>query len=421
MQPGPVGQQGGRHIAMRVLTVVTEAPPIRSGIALTVEQLAGRLEARGHEVDLISASDVGRVARGEVRLTGLAGHWSGIRERILAADVVNLHGPAPSFSDAFLLLWRTIPRARRPHLVYTHHCEIDLPALGPACRLYDRVHWRLARAASHVVVSSDSYRRIAEQRGARSVSVVPHGLPETQAPRLPKGPRFTVAFVGQLRPYKGAEVLLRAAARLPDVAIDIVGGGHQEAWLRRLAAELRLDNVRWLGRAANAERDRALARAHVVCLPSLTRAEAFGIVLLEGMRAGAVPVASDLPGVRDVAGATGLLCTPGDPRSLVQALVHLRDAPDDWRHRSWLSKRVSARYQWEQAAERYEQIFAGLVGQPAVAGESLLPLRALGRVVSAAAHPELGRVIQLPVLRPLDAMERATWRADEPLVAGEAG
>ncbi|HXA28869.1 MAG TPA: glycosyltransferase family 4 protein [Candidatus Angelobacter sp.] len=400
---------------MRVLTVVTEAPPIRSGIALTVEQLAARLSARGHDVEVISAADVGRVSFGEVRLTGLAGHWRGIRERILAADVVHLHGPAPSFSDAFLALWRTIPRSRRPPLVYTHHCEIDLPAVGAACRLYERAHWRLARAASHVVVSSESYRRTAERRGMREVSVVPHGLPETNAPRLAKGPRFTVAFVGQLRPYKGAEVLLRAAAELPDVAVEIVGSGHQEVALRRLAGELRLDNVRWLGRAGNAERDRALARAHVVCLPSLTRAEAFGIVLLEGMRAGAVPVASDLPGVRDVAGATGLLCTPGDPRSLVQALVHLRDAPDDWRHRSWLSKRVSARYQWEQAAQRYEQIFAGLLGMPEMVGEPLLPLRALGRMVGPAdaaadAVPALGRVLHLPVLRPLDAMERATWR-----------
>ncbi len=405
---------------MRVLTVVTEAPPIRSGVALTVEQLAGRLEARGHRVDLVSSADVGRVSLGEVRLTGLTRHWSAIRERVLAADVVNLHGPAPSFSDAFLALWRTIPRRRRPALVYTHHCEIDLPGMSPLCRAYERAHWRLARAASHVVVSTESYRQVAEAHGIRSVSVVPHGLPETQAPRLPKGPRFTVAFVGQLRPYKGAEVLLRAAAELPDIDVEMVGGGHQEAALRGLADRLGVGNVRWLGRVGNAERDRALARAHVVCLPSLTKAEAFGIVLLEGMRAGAVPVASDLPGVRDVAGDTGLLCTPGDHRSLVQALVHLRDAPDDWRHRSWLSKRVSTRYRWEMAADRYEQIFAAALGRPELVGEPLLPLHALGRVVApeeVVAEP--ARVLQL--WRPLDAMERATWRDETAPLVGASG
>jgi len=405
---------------MRVLTVVTEAPPIRSGVALTVEQLAGRLEARGHRVETVSAADVGRVSFGEVRLTGLARHWAGIRERILDADVVNLHGPAPSFSDAFLALWRTIPRRRRPELVYSHHCEIDLPAVGLLCKAYERAHWRLARAASHVIVSSESYRRRAEAHGIREVSVVAHGLPETHAPRLPKGPRFTVAFVGQLRPYKGAEVLLRAAAELPDVDVDIVGSGHQEAALRRLAERLGLANVRWLGRASNAERDRALARAHVICLPSLTKAEAFGIVLLEGMRAGAVPVASDLPGVCDVAADTGLLCAPGDHRSLVQALVHLRDAPDEWRHRSWLSKRVSSRYQWELAAHRYEQIFAAALGAPEMVGEPLLPLHAMGRVVvpdDVAVQPVPAPLLHLPAWRPIDVLDRATWRDVDALAA----
>jgi rhamnosyl/mannosyltransferase len=402
---------------MRVLTVVTEAPPVRSGVALTVEQIGGRLEARGHVVDMVTAADVGRVAFGEVRLTGLVRHWARIRQQILEADIVNLHGPAPSFSDVFLALWRTVPRHRRPQLVYTHHCEIDLPAVGALCGAYGRAHWRLARAASHVIVSTDSYRRMAEAHGARDISIVAHGLPDHSVPRLPKGPRFTVAFVGQLRPYKGAAVLLRAAAELPDIDFDIVGGGHQEDQLRALATRLGLTNVRWLGQVSDIERDRVLARAHVVCLPSLTKAEAFGIVLLEGMRAGAVPVASDLPGVRDVAGSTGLLCTPGQPRSLVQALVQLRDDPNDWKQRSWLSKRVAARYQWDSAAQQYERIFATCLGRPELATQpqpQLLPLWAMGRMVTE--HPALtvrdgglAPVLRLPLQATETPLERAMW------------
>jgi glycosyltransferase involved in cell wall biosynthesis len=407
---------------MRVLTVVTEAPPVRSGIAQTVQQIGDRLEERGHVVDMITTAEVGRVAFGEVRLTGLARHWRSIRRQVLEADVVNLHGPAPSFSDAFLALWRTIPRKRRPQLVYTHHCEIDLPSVGGICSAYARTHWRLARAASHVIVSTESYRRAAEEHGAREVSVVAHGLPDKAMPRLPKGPRFTVAFVGQLRPYKGADVLLRAAADLPDVDFLIIGGGHQEGALKTLAGELGLQNVRWLGAAGDAERDAALARAHVICLPSLTKAEAFGIVLLEGMHAGAVPVASDLPGVNDVAGTTGLLCAPGEPRSLVQALVQLRDDPDDWRQRSWLSKRVAARYQWAEAARSYEQIFAACIGAEVAAEPDLLPLQGMGRVLrrrgDAIPAGHLAPVLPLPLPVVLSPMQRAMW--PEMATAGEA-
>ena len=57
------------------LTVVTEAPPVRSGIAETVAQVTAGLRDLGHEVDLCTAADVGRVSFGEVRLTGLVRHW----------------------------------------------------------------------------------------------------------------------------------------------------------------------------------------------------------------------------------------------------------------------------------------------------------------------------------------------------------
>ncbi len=343
---------------MRTLTVVTEAPPVRSGIAQTVAEVTAGLRGLGHEVDLCTAADVGRVSFGEIRLTGLVRHWPGLMRDLGQYDVVNLHGPAPSFSDAFLALWRTLPRDRRPALVYTHHSEIELSGFKPLCNVYNSMHARLMRAADGVVVSTPSYADAALRAGARTVRIVPHGVDDAEGPeQVLRATRFTVAFVGQLRPYKGVDVLLQAAAALPDVDFDICGTGHQEVELRETAARLGLRNVRWHGAVSNAEREAVLRRAHVVALPSLTRAEAFGIVLLEGMRVGAVPVASNLPGVRDVAGATGLLCEPGDPRSLVQALCYLRDDPSEWARRSVASVDTAGHYRWDEAALRYHYVY----------------------------------------------------------------
>jgi glycosyltransferase involved in cell wall biosynthesis len=346
---------------MRTLTVVTEAPPVRSGIAETVAQVTAGLRDLGHEVDLCTAADVGRVSLGEFRLTGLVRHWPALQRQLSGYDVVNLHGPAPSFSDAFLALWRTVPRQRRPALVYTHHSEIELSNLRPLCTAYNSMHARLMRAADGVVVSTPSYADAALKAGARSVRIVPHGVDDDPlgiaSEMVLRPSRFTVAFVGQLRPYKGVDVLLRAAAALPDVDFDICGTGHQELELRQLALRLGLRNVRWHGAVSNERREEIMRRAHVVALPSLTRAEAFGIVLLEGMRVGAVPIASDLPGVRDVAGATGLLCRPGDPRSLVQALCYLRDDPTEWARRSVASVDTAGHYRWDDAALRYHYVY----------------------------------------------------------------
>jgi rhamnosyl/mannosyltransferase len=371
---------------MRTLTVVTEAPPIVSGIAETVAQVSGGLRGLGHEVDLCTARDVGRLSIGEFRFTGLMRHWPTLARELDHYEVVNLHGPAPSFSDAFLALWRTVPRHRRPALVYTHHSEIDLSGLRPLCGIYNSMHAHLMRAADCVVVSTPSYADAALRKGARSVRIVPHGAPDVVASRQPalRARRFTVAFVGQLRPYKGVDVLLQAAAALPDVEFEICGTGHQEAELRACADRLHLRNVRWHGPVSNAEREAVMRRAHVIALPSLTRAEAFGIVLLEGMRVGAVPIASDLPGVRDVAGNTGLLSRPGDPRSLVQALCYLRDDPDEWARRSAASIDAAGLYRWDEAALRYHYVYNEAVLERRLATTTIRLEPAIGMVRKAA-------------------------------------
>jgi len=342
---------------MRVLTVVTETPPIRSGVAEVAHQLARGLTSLGHVVDHITAETVGRRSFGEIRLTGLIAHLGQLRSKLMEYDVVNLHGPAPTFSDVFLAMWRTVPSWRRPLLLYTHHSDIDLAHGRPLCTIYNRMHGALVRAADEVVVSTPSYGALMERVGARRVNVLPHGL-TTRADgswRDRHGP-FVVAFLGQLRPYKGVDVLLQAAARLPDVRFEIAGGGHREPALRELSRELRAHNVHWLGVVSDAERDDLFRRAHAVVLPSTTRAEAFGIVLLEGMAFGAVPVASALPGVCDVTRGRGLLCRPGDPRSLAQAICYLRDEPDEWQERSRRCVEVAASYRWENTVRGYHRI-----------------------------------------------------------------
>lgn len=359
---------------MRILTVVTEAPPVRSGIAEVAHRVTAGLRSVGHDVDLFTTEDVGRRQFGEIRLTGLARHWRRLRANLAGYDVVNLHGPAPTFSDAFLALWHTLPRAQRPGLVYTHHSDIDILGARGLSRVYNRIHGLLARSAYHVVVSTESYRGRAA--GANSnVDVVPFGIDEIALGTPRRAARFTVAFIGQLRPYKGVDVLLRAAAALPDVQFEIAGTGHQEQALHELHRRLNLTNVHWHGKVTDAERDAILHRAHVIALPSLTRAEAFGIVLLEGMRAGAVPVASSLPGVLDIAGESGLICEPGNPRSLIQAIAYLRDEPAEWRSRSAWSKEAAGRYRWDATVRSYHRLLTDAAMESRFAGIGAVDLR----------------------------------------------
>lgn len=131
----------------------------------------------------------------------------------------------------------------------------------------------------------------------------------------------TVFFIGRHEHRKGLAVLVEAMARLgPDIRLCIAGEGPDTARLRRLTAGDR--RVEWLGTMRDAEKAGRMRAADVVCAPSI-EGESFGVVLLEGMAAGAAVVASDLQGYATVArpGVDALMVPPGDAAALADALA----------------------------------------------------------------------------------------------------
>ncbi len=137
-----------------------------------------------------------------------------------------------------------------------------------------------------------------------------------------------VLAVGRLSYYKGFRFLIEAAAMTPNIQIHIVGSGELDSELRKLAASLSLrDKVVFHGDLDRAELVQQITRCDCLCLPSIERTEAFGVVLLEAMYFGKATVISDLPGsgmgwIVDT-GITGLKVKPTDAGSLAAAFVQL--------------------------------------------------------------------------------------------------
>jgi D-inositol-3-phosphate glycosyltransferase len=122
-----------------------------------------------------------------------------------------------------------------------------------------------------------------------------------------------VAFVGRIQPLKAPDVLLRAAAKLPDVRVLVVGGpsGNGLATpdeLVRLADELGItDRVTFLPPQPRDQLANVYRAADVVAVPSYS--ESFGLVAIEAQACGTPVVAAAVGGlpvaVRD--GVSGVL------------------------------------------------------------------------------------------------------------------
>ncbi len=343
---------------MKILIVTSEAPPIVSGISRCVGELADGLRHRGHVVDIISSTDIPRVKLDEYRFSAMAAYWPGIARRLRDYDLVNLHGPVPTLSDVFLLFSRLLRRGACPPIVYTHHCAIEIGKLDRACRAYNKMHIALSSFADTVVASSTWYAQPLTSAEGGTVEVIPWGVDARGALQAEKGSGpLRVLFVGQMRPYKGVEVLLEATATLPEVELTLVGNGGHLREYQQAARDRGAVNVKFLGRLPDDMLRAEYAASDVIVLPSTTHAEAFGLVVLEGMASGCVPVVSNLPGVRDLADGTGLVVPSGDPYELRRALAFLAADRERLTRMQAQARARAVELSWTRCVDRYEEVF----------------------------------------------------------------
>jgi glycosyltransferase involved in cell wall biosynthesis len=169
--------------------------------------------------------------------------------------------------------------------------------------------------------------------------------------------------VATLEPRKGLDVLLAAMAERPGTLPPLVVAG-QAGWggVRPdvLARELGLapDQVVLLGRVPDADLAAVLHGAAVLVAPS--RAEGFGLPVLEAMAAGVPVVSSDAPALVEVGGGATVVTPVGDPALLGAAL---REVVGDAQRRSALGdsgRRRSADFTWTTVAERLWTLYRSL-------------------------------------------------------------
>lgn len=162
-------------------------------------------------------------------------------------------------------------------------------------------------------------------------SVIPMGTRarELAGLRRARGRAGRVLFLGRLVPVKGVDVLIDAVARVPGATLRIAGDGPERRALRQRAVAAGVPTV-FLGELLGADRDRELAEADVVAIPSVRveggRTEGLPQVALEAAAAGVPVVASRVGGL---ATAPVSLVEPGDPEALAAALARVLAAGAD--------------------------------------------------------------------------------------------
>lgn len=339
---------------MNILHVYKDYYPVIGGIENHVKVLAEMQAQAGHNVIVLVTArgprtiveDIGgvRVIKAG-RLATVASAPLSLSLPIILArlrpDITHLHFPYPLGEAAQALLGRS----RRT--VITYHS--DIVRQQGLLRLYRPFLWRVLAKADRIIATSPNYVATSSylQRFADKCVIIPLGVDmdrfqradpaQVAAIRAKSAQRPILLFVGRLRYYKGLDDLLRAMALLRDradglsAALFICGSGPMEAAWRALAQELGLaEQVHFLGDVPDEALPALYHAADLYVLPANSRAEAFGVALLEAMAAGLPVISTEVGSGTSYVnrhGETGLIVPPRDPQRLAQAIATLLNDP----------------------------------------------------------------------------------------------
>lgn len=354
--------------SLRVALFSPYSLTLPGGVQNQVMGLARSLRRSGHEVRVLGPCDGAPpdtfvTPLGESLPTAANGSIAPIAPDPAAAlrtiralrdeefDVLHLHEPLSPGPTLTALLMRTAP------IVGTFHAAGD----SASYRYLNRFVRSIADGIDERVAVSRDAEDLAERYLGGVYRILPNAVELDRFFGGQADRTRSILFCGRHEPRKGLEILLRAHDRLgDDTVLFIASEGPETARLRHEWPES--STRRWLGRISDRNKVDLLHTVSVFCSPA-TGGESFGIVLLEAMAAGAVVVASDIDGYRNVAThrQDSRLVPPDDDAALATVLREVLDDPADAEALRKNGSRRAEMFSMDSLADAYVEVYRSAI------------------------------------------------------------
>lgn len=134
-------------------------------------------------------------------------------------------------------------------------------------------------------------------------------------------------FIGRHIPYKGLKYLIEASKEINNIPLKILIAGSGELTEELKAQAAGDDKIEFLGRISDSEKRAYYRACDIVCFPSITRNEGFGLALAEAMYFGKPAITFYIYGSGvnyvNLANVTGIECPNCDSHAYAEALKKL--------------------------------------------------------------------------------------------------
>ena len=370
---------------MKIVHIVRQFNPAVGGLGASVLNLAQVQRSRlaidasvvtldlifGHD-EILPHEDI--VAGIPVRRLG----WSGSSRYPLApsvlrhlreSDVVHVH--AIDFFFDFLALTR--PFHQRRMIASTHGGFFHSTYFTPLKKLWFNTISRASILAYHrIVACSHSDAALFQGLAGRRLRLIENGIDQARFANSasPQQNRIIMCFGRFAKHKRIAELFpLLAELRKSDASWRlIVAGRDADQTAEELTAFAKeagvADAVSFIMNPKDAELTELIGKAsYFACLSGY---EGFGLAAVEAMSAGLFPILSDIPPFRRLIeqSKVGLIVDPAAPMAAAQAVREsVLDDPGAYEARRENIMDAVRRYDWEEVAARYSEIYVDAIGE----------------------------------------------------------
>src|SRR5436309_9229320 len=219
------------------------------------------------------------------------------------------------------------------------------------------------RLVDEIVLPSEYLRRIFARHGYRA-RVIPNTVDTSRfryRERAPLRPRLlsTRNFERHYRVDATLEAFALLRDRYPNATFTIAGYGRGEGQLRRLAASLGSEGIRFVGRVSPDDMPSLYGENDIFVNSSVIDNQPVSV--LEAFASG-LPVVSTGPG--DIAnmardGETGLIVPQGDPAAMAKAVATLLDDPERALVIARRARREVEKYTWPHVRDEWAMVYSG--------------------------------------------------------------
>jgi rhamnosyl/mannosyltransferase len=261
-----------------------------------------------------------------------------LREIIDSYDIIHIHHPDPMANFSLFL-----SNPKKQKIVV--HWHMDIIKQKISLKFYMPLLKWMLKKADIVIGTSPTYIEESEQlSGFKGKCIlIPLGInKDALKPDKNKVIEIKNKFLskkiifslGRFVYYKGFEYLIKASLDLPDNYVVLIGGDGplKDKYIDLINRNRLNTKVFLIGKVPSEDLASYYDACDIFCLPSVMKAEAFGLVMVEAMSFGKPIVATKIKG-SGVAwvnqhGITGLNVEPKNPKALAEAIMFILENPD---------------------------------------------------------------------------------------------